>query len=310
MSQIGRDPREASAGAVAARALRATVMLLAAGAVGALLAALAFVAAASGQAVAVDFNWAPAAPKAGAQVTFTSTSSLQRPIVREDWDFDGDGQPDATGRSVTHTFTSPGSHRVTLLVHNDRGRIRGRSKLVNVSSASPPAPPPRPAPPPPVSPPPPPAPPSTAPAPIPPAPPAPVPAPATGATGAPQAIVPFPVVRITGTYTRRGVRLRLLTVTTPAGVRITVRCRGGGCPYRRSGPFVVRASGARPGAVRYVRIKGFRGRLLKPGVRLQVFVAQRDRIGKYTSFRIRRGHSPQRTDSCLRPGGASVVSCG
>jgi hypothetical protein len=58
-----------------------------------------------------------------------------------------------------------------------------------------------------------------------------------------------------------------------------------------------------------VRIQGFRGRLLEPGVRLQVFVVDQGRIGKYTSFRIRRGRAPVRTDSCVRPGEASVVAC-
>jgi len=126
------------------------------------------------------------------------------------------------------------------------------------------------------------------------------------------AIVPFPVVRIAGSYTTLGVRLRLFAVTAPAGVRITVRCRGRGCPYRRRGPFVVRESGTRPvgGGSRYVRIRGFPGHLLKPGVRLQVFVAHEDRIGKYTSFRIRRRQPPLRADRCLRPGGTSVISCG
>ncbi|HEX8159576.1 MAG TPA: PKD domain-containing protein, partial [Solirubrobacteraceae bacterium] len=68
----------------------------------ALIAMLAFVAAAR---AAVDFTFSPAAPAAGQLVTFTSISSLRRrPIVREVWDFDGDGQIDASGHSVTHTF--------------------------------------------------------------------------------------------------------------------------------------------------------------------------------------------------------------
>ena len=61
---------------------------------------------------------------------------------------------------------------------------------------------------------------------------------------------------------------------------------------------------------RSVRIPGFRRRLLRPGVLLQVFAVRRGQIGKYTSFRIRRGHAPRRSDSCARPGAASVVPCG
>jgi hypothetical protein len=256
---------------------------------------------ASAQSAPVDFSYSPASPSAGESVTFTSTSSLQRPIVREDWDFDGDGRIDGSGPSVTHTFATPGSHTVTLRVQNDRGRVRSTSKLVTVSPASQPSIPP----PPPAAPPPPPA----SPPPSPPTAPAPLPKPTT-ASAAPVPIAPFPVVRIAGGYSPRGVRLRLFAVTAPAGVRITVRCRGRGCPYRQRGPFVVRAAQTRaPRASRHVRIEGFRGRLLKPGVRLQVFVVDQDRIGKYTSFRIRRGHAPLRTDGCVRPGEASVVAC-
>jgi plastocyanin len=292
VSRVDRGPRE--------RAVAAPAVKAAAGAVAALLTILAV---ASAQSPAVDFSYSPASPAAGEPLTFRSTSSLARPIVREDWDFDGDGQVDATGRSVTHTFISPGPYTVTLRVQNDRGRVRSTSKLVQVSATSPPSsappqPPPAPVPPPPASPPPP-----------PPTVPAPVPQPTTAST-APMPIAPFPVVRIAGSYSTLGVRVRLFTVTAPAGVRITVRCRGGGCPYRQRGPFVVRAAQTRaPRASRHVRIQGFRGRLLEPGVRLQVFVVDQDRIGKYTSFRIRRGHAPLRTDSCVRPGEASVVAC-
>ncbi len=124
------------------------------------------------------------------------------------------------------------------------------------------------------------------------------------------AIAPSPVVRILGSYSTRGVRLRLFAVTAPAGVKITVRCRGRGCPYRQRGPFVVRKAGTRPaGSARYVSIRGFRGRRLKPGARLEVLVTHPRQIGKYTSFTIRRGRPPLRKDSCLRPGG-SVASCG
>ncbi|HEY0344335.1 MAG TPA: hypothetical protein VGC59_06795 [Solirubrobacteraceae bacterium] len=131
------------------------------------------------------------------------------------------------------------------------------------------------------------------------------------ASGAAMPIAPFPVVRLTGSYSTRGVRLRLFAVTAPAGVTVMVRCRGRGCPYHRLGPFVVATSRTRAsGASQDVRIRGFRGRLLKPGVRVEVFVAHQHQIGKYTSFRIRRGHAPVRTDSCLRPTDASVVACG
>jgi plastocyanin len=291
--EVARDRKETS---VATRAALAAVVTV--------IAVLMFSGPAWAQAAAVDFSYSPAAPTAGEPVTFTSTSSLQRPIARESWDFDGDGRVDASARSVTHRFASPGTYTVTLQVRNDRGRVRSTSKPVTVSAPAPAQPPatPPPAPPPPE--PPPPSPTTSSAIPIPPA--DPMPPPTVSATGA-APISPFPVVRITGSYTGRGVRLRLLTITAPAGVRITVRCRGRGCPKLRRGPLVVRASGTGPvGAAQYVRIRGFHGRLLRPGVRLQIFVAHQDRIGKYTSFRIRRGNPPLRTDTCLRPGTATT----
>jgi PKD domain len=256
--------------------------------------------AALAQATKVDFSYTPGAPTAGEQVTFTSTSSLARPIVRESWDLNGDGRFDASGHAVMFTFKSPGIYSVTLQVQTDRGRLRSTSKLVTVLGAAPPPPPP-----------PPPVPPTSAPTP-PPAP-APLPPPTsgstTGAPAAPTTITPFPVVRIAGLYSRGGVRLRLFTVTAPTGVSITVRCRGRGCPYRKHGPIVVRTSVQHPaGSARHVAIGRFRGRLLKPGVRLEVFVAHARQIGKYTRFTIRRGRPPLRADRCLRPGG-TVFSC-
>jgi len=303
VSRVARGGGGPLAGAVAVRAALGGVVVL--------ILVLTVAAVASAQAVVVDFSYDPAAPTAGESVTFTSTSSLERPIVLEAWDFNDDGEIDAFGHSVTRTFDAAGTYSVVLHVIGDTGTIRRASKLVTVSPSLPaPAPaPPAPPPPRPVvvepsSPPP-----TSHPSPIPQPPTAPVPPPRTGSS-APTAIAPFPVVRIAGSYTTLGVRLRLFAVTAPAGVRITVRCQGRGCPYRRRGPLVVRGSGTRPvgGGGRYVRIPGFAGHLLKPGVRLQVFVAHEDRIGKYTSFRIRRGHPPLRADRCLRPGGTSVIS--
>jgi len=304
VSRVAQGGGGPLAGAVAVRAALAGVVVL--------ILALTVAAVASAQAVVVDFSYDPAAPTAGEPVTFTSTSSLERRIVLEAWDFNDDGEIDAFGHSVTRTFDSAGTYSVVLHAVGDTGMVRSASKLVTVSPGlpAPPAPPPPPPPRPvvvePSSPPP-----TAHPSPIPQPPAAPVPPPTTGSS-APTVIAPFPVVRIAGSYTTLGVRLRLFAVTAPAGVRITVRCQGRGCPYRRRGPFVVRGSAPHPvgGGGRYVRIRGFSGHLLKPGVRLQVFVAHEGRIGKYTSFRIRRGHPPLRADRCLRPGGTSVISCG
>jgi PKD repeat protein len=119
---------------------------------------------------------------------------------------------------------------------------------------------------------------------------------------------PFPVVRITGTITARGVRLRRFTVTAPKGAKITVRCRGKRCP-RRS--LVRRARAPAPFAhsARLVRFRRLERRLLPAGITVQVFVTKRGVIGKYTRFRIRKGHSPTRADRCLTPGSMHPIRC-
>src|SRR5204863_2873426 len=52
----------------------------------------------------------------------------------------------------------------------------------------------------------------------------------------------FTVVRLAGKVTRRGTRIRELSVNAPGGSRIEVRCRGRGCPFRRIGKTAARMS--------------------------------------------------------------------
>jgi hypothetical protein len=139
----------------------------------------------------------------------------------------------------------------------------------------------------------------------------PLPAP-TGASSVrarPGAITPFPIVRISGSFSNAGVRLRIFTVTAPAGVRVTVRCRGGGCPYAERGPLVVRGTAPRGGGARVVKIAGFGKRLLRPGARIQVYVEHPSRTGKFTRFTIRRSGPPARVDRCVGLSGA-IRTCG
>jgi hypothetical protein len=121
---------------------------------------------------------------------------------------------------------------------------------------------------------------------------------------------PFPTVRIAGRATRRGARIRLLTVRTQPGAVVTVTCRGHGCPFRRVSRTVsARPRAGRPPAARLVRIRRLEGRLLRPGTTLRVFVTTAGAVGKYTRFRIRRSRIPRRTDLCLLPGSGRPLSC-
>lgn len=117
-------------------------------------------------------------------------------------------------------------------------------------------------------------------------------------------MAPFPVVRIAGHDTGDGVRLSLLTVLAPSGAVVSVRCRGHGCPVRRARKV---AHSARSGVV-LVRFRKF-ATDLPAGVKLIVRVSKAGEIGKYTSFLIRSGKLPKRTDACLEPGRGKAIAC-
>lgn len=119
-------------------------------------------------------------------------------------------------------------------------------------------------------------------------------------TFTPPLLDPFPVVRIVGQLTGTGARFRFLSVRAPVCTRVTTICRGNGCPFKR----VTRLVG-RKGA----RVRPLAGKSLRAGVTLDVLVTKRDRIGKYTRFKIRRGKAPLRVDRCLRFGETAPSAC-
>jgi Bacterial Ig-like domain len=115
---------------------------------------------------------------------------------------------------------------------------------------------------------------------------------------------PFPIVRIAGADTGRGARLRLLTVQAPAQARITVWCRGRGCPHKPES----RIAAAGKAGVVVVEFKQFE-RSLQAGAVLVIRVSEPGEIGKYTRFRVRHGKLPERIDTCLDPAGARPIAC-
>lgn len=108
---------------------------------------------------------------------------------------------------------------------------------------------------------------------------------------------PFPVVRIRGVATRRGARIDSLTVKAKVGVLVVSRCQGKPkrCPYKER---TQRIKGAK-GRTRRVRVDGFE-RGFRAGVKLRLFIVSADRVGKFTSFGIRRRKKPRRYDRCVR----------
>jgi hypothetical protein len=116
---------------------------------------------------------------------------------------------------------------------------------------------------------------------------------------------PFPVVRIAGSYDAKGVKLRLLRVQQmPAGARVTVRCKGHGCPLKSFSRLAV----SNGHGVAQIEFKRFE-RWLPAGVSLEILVSKPGEIGKYTRFRARRAKPPERVDMCLDAMGTKPLAC-
>jgi len=132
----------------------------------------------------------------------------------------------------------------------------------------------------------------------------PTPAPTT-----PRLLSPFPLVRISGTLTSRGARIRLLSVRAAPGtlVRVTV---SPSCAGRRRSSRRCRVLHA-AGTVGRRAVIGFRrlARSYRSGTVIVVLVWRADRIGKYTRFTIVRGKAPRRVDACLAPGANRGSRC-
>ena len=207
-------------------------------------------------------------PLAGEPVLFAGGSDpdVDDSVTRL-WDF-GDGATD-TGPTPSHTYANAGDYTATLTATDEHGASGTTFQTVTVR----------------------------APTEAPPAEGPPASAPVAGLKPLNDPFTPlvrmrpFPVVRIAGVVLPRGARVQFLSVRAPRGSRIQVRCLGRGCPV---------GSMATTSAKRLVRLRKFERRLAA-GTRLRLFVRQKKRIGKYTSFLIRAGAPPKRADLCLFP---------
>jgi hypothetical protein len=115
---------------------------------------------------------------------------------------------------------------------------------------------------------------------------------------------PFPIVRITSTTTRTGVRLTLLGVLAASGSRITVQCKGRACPTKAQS----HVAAARKPRTSFVEFRRFE-RSLAAGVTLEIRVSKAGAIGKYTRFVVRRGKRPARLDACLAGTNTKPMGC-
>lgn len=239
--------------AVLRRALlgRRRVAALASTGIGLLTCAAASTALAANVLPDATFGVFPGDPFSGETVQFVSYAcDPDGRVAEQAWDLDGDGGfDDAFGPSASRVFPV-GSAVVGLRVTGDAGGTASRWRTLEVG--------PRPQ--------------------------YPVPR-----QFRPPLLSPAPFVRLAGMFTARGVRVQVLSVRAPVCSRVTVRCRGRSCPWRRSNRVVGR---------KRVRFRALQ-RELAAGVVLEVFVRKQDRIGKYTRFSIRANKAPARRDLCL-----------
>ena len=100
-------------------------------------------------------------------------------------------------------------------------------------------------------------------------------------------------------------RLRTLIVrNAPRGTRITLRCRGGGCPFRRVRRRTV------PRDLAPVRMdQGFRRARLRPGARLQLTLSRSQTITRTYSYTVQRSALPASRTVCRAPRARRGRSC-
>jgi PKD repeat protein len=222
-----------------------------------------------------SFVFFPAGPVIGEPITFVSTSTdPDSPISAAGlgWDLNGDGIfDDAQGASVTTSFPAAGTYTISLSITTNETDVA--TLVLNVGTPG---------------------------------------APGTSVgQRALSLLSPFPVVRIAGRVSRRGARIRRLTIDAPPATRVKVNCRGRGCPFKRVLQTVssrlIAGRGLPP--TRLLRIRRLEGRLLRPGATLRLYLTRSDAVGKYTRFRIRKDKSPARSDMCLVPGSGRPLAC-
>ncbi|MFC7133201.1 MULTISPECIES: PKD domain-containing protein [Salinibaculum] len=86
--------------------------------------------------VRVTAEWwhTPLTPTAGAAVTLVAAGESGK--VSYQWDIDGDGEAEKSGRTMSHVFAEPGARTVTLRAVGPDGKTETQSATVQVTAAS------------------------------------------------------------------------------------------------------------------------------------------------------------------------------
>jgi hypothetical protein len=120
---------------------------------------------------------------------------------------------------------------------------------------------------------------------------------------------PFPIVRIAGSLTAKGARINLLTVQAPVSAHVTVLCRGRGCRTKSETRSATVSTNAKRKTSSVLLSFGRFQRSYRARTVLTILVSKPERVGKYTTFVIRRHKLPVRTDACVPAGGSTPIPC-
>jgi hypothetical protein len=118
--------------------------------------------------------------------------------------------------------------------------------------------------------------------------------------GSAKRLSPFPVVAIAGRIRGRTTRVSGFVIRGPYRAKVSLRCRGRGCPFSRITGTI--------GKRKRLRLRRAQ-RTFRVGQVLEIRVTGRNRIGKFTRVTFRRGRAPRRVDSCLRPAARTPSRC-
>jgi hypothetical protein len=104
---------------------------------------------------------------------------------------------------------------------------------------------------------------------------------------------------------RRFTRLTALVVhNAPKGARITLSCKGRGCPFKRPRRRTVSRE-----LQRIVLHRSFRRARLRSGARVRLVITAAGSVGRTYTFVVKRGEVPRKTTTCRAPGQAKGRSC-
>jgi PKD domain-containing protein len=226
-----------------------------------LLLALPTAAFAQDQRPEASFSFSPEDPRAGQEVRFESAScDPDGRLIRQAWDLDGDGAYDDAEGATVTQTFSGPGARTVGLEVTARGGATDRQRRTVMVDTIYALPRP----------------------------------------DSDRLMSPYPMLRLAGSLTSNGARIRVLSVTrAPRCALVTVSCKGKSCPAKRARGYVGR------GPLRFKRFE----RRLRAGTVLTVGISKNDLIGKETVFTIRKGKAPLRRDRCLRPGERSGSPC-